>query len=119
MPGISAGAISAVHAFLPDDTLKLISVSRLFACGPDGFEIALHQRAPQGAGAAQEIAMVSCREALADEILSSFALCTASLPLREIIPLPAVVTSESASAAEAAAISVDEVTVFSSPAAEQ
>lgn len=108
-----------VHAFLPDDTLESISVSRLFVRGADRFEIALYQLAPQNAGAVQEAAMVNRLQALADEALSSFEICTALLPLHKVVPLPVAESLEPGSAAEPAAIPAGDAVLLSPSTAGQ
>jgi hypothetical protein len=108
-----------VHAFLPDDTLESISVSRLFVRGADRFEIALYQLAPQDAGAVQEAAMVNRLERLADDALSSFEICTALLPLHEFVPLPVAESLEPGIAAEPAAIPDGDAVLLSPSTAAQ
>lgn len=70
-----------VHSFAADDRLRSVSVSRLFARGSNRFEIAIYKLAPEDAGPAEEAAIVTALQKLADRTLSDFEQCTATLPV--------------------------------------
>jgi hypothetical protein len=62
--------------------IETLSVHRLFARGPDRFEVATFQLAPEGANESIEAAMTERLTGLADRIVQSLQECTGSMPPR-------------------------------------
>lgn len=62
--------------------IESMSVHRIFARGPDRFEVAVFQAAPRPAAGITEAAMAQDLTARADQLFRAFQLCTESLPIR-------------------------------------
>ena len=62
--------------------IESLSVHRVFVRGPDRFEVAVLQLAPERATENTESVMATNLTALADQIVASLQECTASIPLR-------------------------------------
>ena len=63
--------------------IQSLSVHRIFARGPDRFEIAIIQAAPKGADKSTEQVMTESLESLMSTTLESFENCTSKLPFRQ------------------------------------
>lgn len=62
--------------------LASMSVHRLFVRGPDRFEVAVIQLAPQPGAAITEAEMQARLTAFADDVVNSLQSCTAAMPVR-------------------------------------
>ena len=62
--------------------IESLSVHRLFVRGPDRFEVAVYQTAPQDAGDRTEAEMTERLTKLADNIVESLQSCTGKMPIR-------------------------------------
>jgi hypothetical protein len=82
-PAGRQGPFPLVRPLLPPkDAIQSLSVHRLFARGPDRFEIAVHQFAPDAPVDSAETEMTARLTNLADEIVESLQNCTAEMPIR-------------------------------------
>jgi hypothetical protein len=68
--------------FPPKDAIQSLSVHRLFVRGPDRFEIAAYQFAPDAPVQSTEAEMTARLTKFADEIVESLQNCTAEMPIR-------------------------------------
>lgn len=66
----------------PQQSIKTLSVHRLFVRGHDRFEVAVIQGAPEPATSVTEAVMTTQLTAMVDEIVKSLQECTASMPIR-------------------------------------
>ena len=66
----------------PNGTLLSMSVHRLFARGPDRFEVAAMQLAPKAASDSTENEMYDRLTAMVDTLTKSLQQCTGTLPIR-------------------------------------
>jgi hypothetical protein len=82
-PAGSQGPFPLVRPLLrPSTSIQSLSVHRLFARGPDRFEVAVYQFAPETTTGATELEMTVSLTRLADEVVESLQSCTAQMPIR-------------------------------------
>ncbi len=64
------------------EPIETMSVHRLFVRGPDRFEVAAMQLAPEAAGETTEAEMTKRLSTLADQVVNALQTCTEAIPIR-------------------------------------